>query len=114
MERSSNRIEIPRRSPNVQMDIGGRTLNLCWYNSLIRIYHKPYGHFNHLSVNAPDQDTKGLFFDSDLQSRILLTHSWPVLYSPEPDDHVLGIINARIDDMIDGGLDRLLGGEGIA
>lgn len=94
--------------------MGERAVELTWYNTLIRIYRQPYGHFNHIEINAPDQGIKGLALDSDLSARILMTHNFPVMYATEPLDRELNIINSQFDTLLDSGLDNLLGGEGRA
>lgn len=106
----SEPIEIPRKSPRLDALIGGKALQISWYNTLIRIYRHPYHDFSHIQVVA--DGLKIITFCKDEEAMQLMNAHFPVRYDPEPDDHVLQIYAQSQRTKMGREITNILGGEG--
>lgn len=112
MERSQDPIDIPRRSPRIPANLGGRAIELSWYNSVIQIYRAPYQYLSHLRVEDEETQFNALVFGSPDGTKGLMDRGWPVRLDPEPTDHVLALYAKNQTENLGGEIVTLLGGEG--
>lgn len=108
-ESSNEKIEIPRRSPKLDALIGGKVIQISWYNTVIHIYRHPYHDLSHIEVTTDEM--KIITFCKDEEAMSLMNKHFPVRYDPEPDDHTLQIYAQSQRNKMNREIPQILGGE---
>lgn len=107
---------LPRNSPMVRAQLGGRAVDLTWYSTTVVLYHEPYRDMSHLRVVGEGEDDPNLLvfgIHSNPQAKELMELRFPIHYEPEPKDYVVEAYEENNSERIDAEHERLMGGEGI-
>lgn len=109
-----DKIEIPRRSPIIKANLGGRAVDLTWYTTQIFIYRAPYSAMNHLRHQEEGEKTGIIAFNggNEAPAMELLKRGFTVTYASEPTDLVLRQYAEMEQRGLETDLVGLLGGEG--
>ena len=104
-------IDIPRRSPLIQAELGGRACTLTWYNTLLQLYLHPFRDLSHIQ-HTDDDITSRHFIGEPLHHKLaqtLLRTRYPVRMDAEPTDEVLRGYADMLNNSIDTDIQRLFG-----
>ena len=92
MEHSKNeKIQIPRNSPVIRVNLGKTSLDLTWYNSTIYEHAHPYQNMDHVFIRYPSAERPGRtdfynIFGNQALRDCLKENNYPLLKTPEPTD----------------------------
>lgn len=110
------KLEIPRRSPELSIKLGEKTLVATWYTTSVHIYRAPYSHMNHLRHQEPGEARGLIAFNggNEAPAMALMQRGYPVTYASEPDDWVLARYMEMEERNLESEIVQLQGGEGTA
>lgn len=92
MERSKKeKIEIPRNSPTIRVNLGKTSLDLTWYNSTIYEHAHPYQAMDHVFIRYPSAERPGRtdfynIFGNQALRDCLKENKYPYYFQQEPTD----------------------------
>lgn len=86
---NSDRPDIPRCSPVFEARFLERDLTLSWYNTTVVFYPRQYGEMNHIEIDDPSQEVRGVVFACEPQMNALFSADFPCLRAPEPTDKIV-------------------------